>query len=282
MKHLFLSLAASAVLLAPLSGLAAPVTIVNVNGDTAADIRPHVDAFRNALGPNNGNAPVNADPNGRRQINWDAAPDAISDPNPFPGDFFNANVNPRARGIEFREVGATTGFQLSSTAASGEPVAFGVPTDFVPFSPERLFTPVGGNEFDVLFFDPATQTRPATSRGLGVVFSDVETANTTSMSFFNLKNELLLKLFATPGNDKGFSFLGAIFDAPEVARVRFDVGTRTFDGDRFRGRGDSVVMDDFIFGEPIPAPVPLPAPIALMASGLIALFGMRWRAKQRA
>ena len=230
-----------------------PIPAQQVFSFTAADaagLAPGVDEFRDALGVLNPNEPVNGDPNGRRQINWDAAPDAISDPNAFPGDFFNFNGFPRARGIEFREVGDTTGFQLSSTAASGEPVNFGN-GDLNSFSPERLFAPINGNTFDVLFFDPANNSTATTTRGLGVVFNDVDEAGLTSMSFFSASDELLFTQTVEPSVEGGFSFLGAIFDEPIVARVQITLGG-TFDGENFSG-ADAVVMDDFIFGEPAAA-----------------------------
>ncbi|MEL6125413.1 MAG: VPLPA-CTERM sorting domain-containing protein [Pseudomonadota bacterium] len=246
--------------------IAAPV-IFEINGDLAEDIAPTVDAFREALGPNNGNNPVNADPNGRRQINWDAAPDGISDPNPFPGDFFNFDAFPRARGIEFQETGSTTGFELSATEASGEEPLFGLSTDFAAFSPERIFRPVNGRTFDVLFFDPAKQENPALSRGLGVVFLDVEKEGSSKMDFYDINDNLLLSRTVLTGNDVGFSFLGAVFDSPIVAKVSITAGIG----------GDNVAMDDFIFGEPVPAPVPLPASVALLGMGIGALAVARRR-----
>ena len=223
--------------------------IFDFTADDAAGLTADVDAFRDALGVLNANDPVNGDPNGRRQINWDAAPDAISDPNLFPGDFFNFNATPRARGIEFQPVGTTSAFQLSSTAASGEPINFGS-DGFAPFSPERLFTPLNGDTFDVKFFDPANNDNPALSRGLGVVFNDVEEAGLTTMSFFSASGGLLYEESVDTSSNAGFSFLGTFFDEPVVARVRIQIGG-IFDGENFSG-ADSVVMDDFIFGEPIP------------------------------
>jgi hypothetical protein len=69
------------------SANAALISTFEDAGLVAADIQDTVDNYRNALGPNNGNAPVNGDPLGRRQIDWDALPDALSDPTLFPGDF---------------------------------------------------------------------------------------------------------------------------------------------------------------------------------------------------
>nr|WP_136250901.1 hypothetical protein [Ningiella ruwaisensis] len=247
--------------------IASPATIiheVNVNFDTADELRPTVDDFRDILGPLNANAPVNGDPNGRRQIDWDAAPDSISDPNPFPGDFFNGDSAPRARGIEFRETGDTTGFELSATEASGIDPLFGLPTDFQAFSAERIFRQVGGDTFDVLFFDPADQSTPALSSGLGVVFLDVEVPDIASMIFYDQYDNVLAERDVATGNDIGFSFLGLIFDAPTIARVSFTLG------------GGNVAMDDFIFGEPIAInEVPVPATALLFMLGVAGVTARR-------
>ena len=258
-------------------------TQTNFNAKNAAGLQPVVDEFREALGANNGNNPVNADPNGRRQINWDAAPDAISDPNPFPGDFFNGDAAPRARGIEFEATGDTTGFQLSSTEASGEPVAFGFEDDFVPFSPERMFTPVGGNTVQVNFFNPADQVTPALSRGLGVVFNDVEVDNLTEMTLYDITGEVLASEYVLAGENGGLSFLGFIFEEAVIAYAEITVGDLYFDGKNFVGGGkDAVVMDDFIFGEPVPAAVvPVPGSLPLMAAGMVGLVVLRKRRKAK-
>lgn len=260
-------------------GLAAAATeVFEITGKDAASIQSTVDDFRTALGENNGNAPVNGDPQGRRQIDWDAAPDRVSDPNEFPGDFFNGSVNPVARGIEFLAAGNTKGFELSSTEASGEPVAFGEEGNFNAFSPERMFRPVGDSVFDVVFFDPTDQSTPATTRGLGVVFNDFvqspsegENDGDTFMEFFGLNGGLLAKYDVLPGVDGGLSFLGVLFDEPEIARVRITAGAGATVADPF-GFQNEVVMDDFIFGEPTAvAPIPLPASVLFLGFGLAGL-----------
>jgi hypothetical protein len=266
--------AITAACLAPALGNAATIVAdISVNFATAAQLQPTVDGFRGILGPNNGNNPVNADPNGRRQIDWDAAPDAVAEPNAFPGDFFNFSAAPRARGIEFEETGDTKGFALSATEASGQQVGFGFPGSFVPFSPERLFTPIGGTTFDVKFFSPLDQVTQAVTRGLGVIFSDVETAGSTSMTFFDIAGNILAERFAEAGPNAGFSFIGLAFDEAVIASVSIQSGTSALLGNgRVGNAGDSVAMDDFIFGEPVPvSPVPLPAGAVLLLTGIGAL-----------
>ncbi len=252
-------------------------------GPDRASIEDTVDAFRDALGGLNPFVPENFD-GGRRQIDWDAAPDAISDPNPFPGDFFNGDRAPIARGIEFQETGDTEGFALSSTEASGTPPTFGDPA-FEVFSEERLFTPVGGNTFDVFFFDPANNDVPATSTGLGIIFSGVDDNQFAAMSFFDLDGMLLdlpgidSNVLTAAEEPEGLSFIGVVFDDPVVAKVSVVSGSESFlsNGLFTESGGDRIVMDDFIFGEPTPVPVPP----ALAMLGTVLLGGAAWSRARR-
>ncbi|MEM6440076.1 MAG: VPLPA-CTERM sorting domain-containing protein [Pseudomonadota bacterium] len=271
---------ATAAALLSLSSPAQALTLFPDNG-TAAEITSTVDAFRAALGDANPNEPVNF-PDGRRQIDWDAAPDFISDPNPFPGDFFNFTASPRARGIEFSTPG--TGFLLSANPGTGTPPLFdGAGIGLGAFSTERIFTPVGSNIVDVDFFDPADTDAPALTRGLGVVFVDVELAGSASMEFFDAAGGSLGAFDVPDGDDGSFSFLGVDFGANVVGSVRIISGTTVFGTPEFfDGPGDSVVMDDFIFGEPTPrsAEIPLPAAAWMMLAGLGALGAVRGRRRR--
>jgi len=276
LKHIAILVVAT---LTPAYASAIPL-VFSANADTPEELKPIVDEFREAMGPNNGNAPLSGDPNGHRSINWDAAPDSISDPNPFPGDFFNFNAAPRARGIEFTPIGGATGFELSSTEASGEPVAFGGPASFVPFSEERMFRPVGGTTFLVDFFDPASNEDPALSRGLGVVFNSVQLEDTTGMTFYDQNDNVIFEQFVETGEQSSLSFLGAVFDDPIIAYAQITAGTNPLQNGIQASLSpiDIVVMDDFIFGEPISAnvaAVPIPGSIALLPLGLAALGAVR-------
>ncbi len=244
--------------------------VFSANADDPAGIQTTVDGFRTALGDRNANLPENF-AGGRREIDWDGVPDAFADPNAFPGDFFNGDVPGRARGIEFVPTGDTDGFSVSATAASGTPPRFGFPGGFTAFSEERLFTPIGSTTFDILFFDPANTGNRALSRGFGAVFTDVESTDVT-MSFFDINDQLLISQTVAAGKNAGLSFLGMLSSNPVIARISINAGIEG---------SDSVVMDDFIFGEPTPfeaSPVPLPAPLLLLAGALVGLGALRRRA----
>ena len=233
-------------------------TIREATGADAASITATVDQFRTDLGTLNSNTPGSQNP-GRRQINWDAAPDGVSAPNSFPGDFFNANFSPRARGVEFTTPG--TGFQLSATNASGTEVEFGnintnYTTDFSAFSAERLFTPIGSNVVTINFFIPGTDI-PAAVTGFGAVFSDVDLADSTMIEYLDVDGNVLdTRMVLATAGDGSLSFTGLTFDAPVVASVRITSGNGNLamgnDDITQGGTEDLVVMDDFIFGEPVP------------------------------
>ena len=222
-------------------------------GSTPADIAFTVDQFRDDVGASN-NGVGGSFTFGRREINWDGVPDGSSSPNSFPANFFNANS---PRGIVFSTPGS--GFQVS--AKSGNPtvtaVRFGninpnYPNIFQTFSPERLFTAIGSNITDAVFFLPGTATQ-AFVNGFGVVFTDVDSETSTTLQFFD-QNGLSLGTFAVPsmlpGNQK-LSFLGVSFNAGErVSRVRITSGNAALGPNDAPFGTDIVAMDDFIYGEP--------------------------------
>jgi len=98
------------------------------------------------------------------------------------------------------------------------------------------------------FFAPGTST-PAGVRGFGAVYTDVDTDH-TAFEYFD-RNGASLGKFAVPIADRGLSFLGVAFDAPIVARVRIEYGTAALGPDDSAAY-DVSVMDDFIYGEPVP------------------------------
>ena len=138
-----------------ISNNAPAATVFSAADVDAAGVTPTVNAFRSVLGNLNPNV-VGSFGTGRREINWDGVPDAFSAPNALPGNFFNVNS---PRGVVLFTPG--TGFQVSASAASGQPTQFGnidpsYPSNFEPFSPQKLFTALGSNIVDVNFFVPGS------------------------------------------------------------------------------------------------------------------------------
>src|SRR5688572_8438833 len=72
---------------ATLPAQAVPV-VTSASGVDVAAVQSAVDAFRASLGTLNPNV-AGSFGSGRREINWDGVPDAVSSPNPFPSTFFN-------------------------------------------------------------------------------------------------------------------------------------------------------------------------------------------------
>ena len=241
-----------------------PPLVFQAAGPTAASIQSTVDAFRAVPGfeTNNGNNPPPLDRSGRREINWDGGNPAITATTP-PVTPFTTFLT--TRGSQF----TTPGIGLSQVALSGLAGLFNNLTYediFSVFSASRLFTPVGSNITEALFFVPGTNGRdPATVRGFGAVFTDIDQPDgsgpgkkkgnrgaSTLIEYFDADGKLLFSSFvpASPG-DGSLSFFGIVFDEPLIARVRITTGD-TAPGPDDDVKQDIVMMDDFIYGEPQP------------------------------
>ena len=228
-------------------------------GPDATSIQGAVDAFRASLGNNNGNNPGPIQ-KGRREINWDGGNPNLLDT--------TAPVNPflvflNTRGSQYK----TPGLGLSQAPPSGGTqgglaVLFGNPNYakiFRAFSLSRLFTPVGSNVTEASFAVPGTNgTAPATVRGFGAVFTDVDQLNgvstatkgSTHIEYFDRNGILIFSSFvpASPG-DGNLSFFGIKFDDARIASVRITAGD-VAPGPNDDKQHDIVMMDDFIYGEP--------------------------------
>jgi hypothetical protein len=218
-------------------------TVFSATGDIAAK----VDEFRNALGASNG-ATAGEQAGGRREINWDGVgANPFDNKNNFPADFFNTNVK---AGAIFTTSG--TGFRNDSTDFAEINPSYAAQFSF--FSANKIFAPIGSNLLDQLF-QVAGQPTPAVTRGIGIVFSDVDLANKTTIELF-AQDGSSLGVFAAPvrSDAAGLSFVGVTFDAAIIARARITLGTGALgtgvndvtDG----GTADLVVLDNVIYGEP--------------------------------
>ena len=267
-------------LLVAASSLPAQQVVRTATGATAADITATRDAFRGDLGGGT-TAGANGSFGGlRREINWDGVPANFSAPNMLPPTFFNVNS---PRGVLFSTPGS--GFEVSGATTdngTGQPAAanFGnidpsYTNTFAPFSAQRLFTSLGSNITDISFFVPGTNT-PALTRGFGVVFSDVDLANATSVQLFDVNHSLLGTFFAP--NLKGtqtFSFIGISYPTPIISAVRILAGNAPLGPGAVDQDGnvvDVVAMDDFLYGEPVA--IPEPGTLAMLVIGAGLLVGL--------
>lgn len=253
---------------------AAPITVSVGGDDNPASIQATVDVFRSILGsPNNGNAPGPL-PGGRREINWDGGGSTATTAPVTP---FNVFQNTRGASV------TTPGLGLSQATPDGLAALFSNPTYstiFSTFSPQRLFVPVASNVTDVLFFLPGSNgAEAATVSGFGAVFSDVDLAGLTSISYFDPEGDLLYSASVQTGTvaNGSLSFLGVYFNGGErISRVRIVTGNVAM-GINDGGIFDVVAMDDFLYSEPVALSTAVPEPSALSLLGLCALvmLGMR-------
>src|SRR5438876_10841299 len=219
-------------------------TVISATGDITAKVVE----YRALLGdPSNGGA-AGEQPTGRREINWDGAgANPFNNRNDFPADFFNTTVK---AGAVFTTPG--TGFRNDSTLFREINPAYA--TEFNFFSPTKIFAPIGSNRLDQLF-QVAGQPTPAVVRGFGIVLSDVDLADHTTVQLF-APDGSLLGTYAAPvrSNAGGLSFVGVTYTDAIIARVRITLGTgalgATVNDVTAGGTVDVVVLDNVIYGEP--------------------------------
>ena len=210
----------------------------------------------------------------RREINWDAVPDNRASPNDLPFNFFNVNS---PRGAVFSTPGSAVRVSANAVNATATPIEFGeidptYPATFAVFSQQKLFTAIGSNIVDVNFFVPGTNI-PGAVRGFGSIFTDVDLANTTSIELFDRANNSLGTFFApNVAGDETLSFLGISYANTVIGRARITNGNAALGTGVLDANGnptDLVVMDDFLYSNPVATPEP--GTVGLVAGGLLAL-----------
>src|SRR5256712_2663028 len=211
----FLTLAAWAACNVPNSPInnqppAPTFTVIRAQGDSAALADP-LNSFRAARGDNlkaQNSPPATS---GRREINWDGVPAALTNVDTFPATFFNVNSK---RGAIFS--GPGTGFRVDSTAFAS--INAGLADQFKAFSPKKLFMAVGSNQVEVDFKLAGTTTNGLV-KGFGVVFSDVDRAGGSARVEYFDANGVEIASVPAPARlgAPGVRFVRAGFDSPIVA-----------------------------------------------------------------
>lgn len=218
-------------------------TVVMATGDLTAAVA----TFRDALGPANGTV-AGEQANGRREISWDgASANPFNNQDNFPAAFFNTVANV---GSVFVTNG--TGFRNDSTRFVDINATYAAEFGFL--SPNKIFAPIGSNRFDQLF-QVAGQPTPALVTGVGIVFSDVDVKDSTTVQLFALDGTSL-GVYAAPvrTDATGLSFVGISYADALIARVRITLGTGALgvgvNDLSAGGTRDLVVVDNMIYGEP--------------------------------
>lgn len=229
----------------------APQSTVVKGTGSITDMDDELAQFRALIGD-----PLNNTPNqtiGRREVNWDGVGVINTNNNNFPRTFFNDTTTPgnnnRKRGLEYINNGTT--FRIDSS--NFKEIDLSYENEFFPFSNKRLLV-AAGTVFSEAEFKLAGTGTPAFVCGFGVVFSDVDDANSTTVEFFNGNKSL--GVFKAPAKTAGgsFSFLGVFFPNEKITRVKIKAGTAALapgimdvsDG----GTNDLVAYDDFFYDEP--------------------------------
>lgn len=222
--------------------------VVVVSG--SGNIQDDLDKFRTLLGGTLNTMPGAV--GGYREINWDAIPDSLvgkSMPNNFfntPGDNVPATLQ---RGLTYE---AGTGeFRVSSTNFIEVNNTTG--DEFAAFSGNKTFANISNSLWPIKPEVPG-QTTAATVRGFGIVFSDVDAANSTFMEFFNEDKSLGKFFIPVRSGGSSFSFLGVYFKEAKVTSIQVGhQGTLAAGGKDVSdgGTADLVILDDFIYDEPV-------------------------------
>ena len=221
-------------------------------GDSLS-IAAKLDEFRVALGGvlNAPNTPPAA--SGRREINWDGVARRVDQRRQLPGGLLQRQLEAGRRVPDPRHRSPGRQHQLRrDQRRPGRPSSSSS-------RPRRLFMPVGSNQVDVQFQVVGTTTNGLVN-GFGVVFSDVDRTGSTTRRI--LRRERRPDRHAHGPQSQGgaqlFSFIGAVFASPIIARVRITSGDAALNATIIDvsagGTADLVVMDDFVYGEPQPLP----------------------------
>ncbi len=223
------------------------ITVITATGD----ITTEMNRFRTVAGEQLNTTPGHS--SGRREINWDAVPDNLLD-QPLAPDFFNPTGESapvaRQRGLAYASASgefrvSNNGFAVINPGSAGQ---------FNAFSGNKTFASVSSNLWEVEFQVPG-QITPATVKGFGVVFSDVDTDSSTSLEFFDGPISLGKYYILAHDATSSFSFLGVYFNNKErISRISVSHQGNISGTEKDitnGGKADLVVMDDFIYSEPL-------------------------------
>jgi len=246
MKNKFLALAVLALCLGCKKEHEENVIVISGSGNITA----RVDEFRHLLGDKLNTTPGAV--GGRREINWDGVPPNMLG-KPLPANFLN-NTEVGAPASQQRGLTYEPGDVFSVSNNSFAEVNALAAGEFQAFSGTQTFTNLSSNLWGIGFQVPGEEVQ-ATVKGFGIVFSDVDVANNTSMEFFS-DGKSIGKFYA-PVQSAGskLSFLGVYFRNQRITSIKVQHGNGLLpQGEKDISAGgskDLVILDDFLYDEPV-------------------------------
>lgn len=214
-------------------------------------IQDDVEAFRQLLGE-----PLNTTPGntaGRREVNWDGVPAEFLGQD-LPLDFFNPTAAGAPAGRQRGLAYSTSGGQFRVSNNSFADINGSSAMQFSAFSGDKVFANISSNQWQVAFRVPG-QNINAGVKGFGAVFSDVDIQGSTSLEFFNGSRSLGKFNVPPHNNESSFSFLGVYFkEGEKITNVQVTHNGHLTDGQpdvSDNGTSDQVVLDDFLYSEPV-------------------------------
>jgi hypothetical protein len=221
-------------------------TVIKIGGDGAALTNPLTE-FKVLLGD-----PVNGAPGqvtGRREVNWEGVPANFNNNNTFPLDFFNVTdangPNGRKRGLVY----VNTGSPIRIDSSKFEELDASYAAQLPAFSGKRALVSATSTVSEIVFKVAGTNT-DAFVKGFGIIFIDVDDANSSSLEFFNGNRSL--GVFKAPVG--AFSLLGVRFPDEKVTRIKITAGNGVLAAGvkdvSSGGNKDIVAYDDFFYDEP--------------------------------
>lgn len=211
------------------------------------DINTTLSEFRARLGTLNTSTGVSG---GRREINWDGVPDAMTGIR-LPADFFNPTGPGAALSLQRGLVYAGNDSAMVSKTAFAE-INGDASSEFSAFSGNKQFAVINSNFWPVEFRVAGTNT-PAGINAFGIVFVDVDKENSTFIEFFSADGSLGKYYAPTHNSISKFSFIGVYFPNQKISYVKVGHEARLSSGLKDISQGgtlDLVALDDFIYSEP--------------------------------
>jgi hypothetical protein len=170
----------------------------------------------------------------------------------LPNDFFNPVGNDavlsRQRGLGYTEQGSFMVSKINFAEINANASA-----EFQAFSGNKVFANVDVSLWDITFEVPGHRVA-ASVNGFGAVFADVDNAKSTFMEFFNGTKSLGKYYVPVQAVGSKFSFLGVYFKNETVSKIVIGHDGKLSDGLKDISQGgtnDLIVIDDFIYSEPV-------------------------------